>query len=75
MRLQQPLAHDFENTNDRALFLKASLENNKVSIRTGQASSMIKAFAEANALVYIPHSQKEIKKGEAVQTLLLPHGI
>ena len=72
--IKYPLADDFENTTDRALFLKAKIQNDVVIPLTGQASSMIKAFAMANALVYIPLSKKKFKKGEKVETLILPHG-
>jgi len=75
LRLQQPLAQDFENDTGRALFLKANINNNAVSLLTGQASSMIKAFAAANALVYIPSEKKKITQNEWVETLILPHGI
>ena len=74
LRIKYPLADDFENTTDRALFLKAKIQNDVVTPLTGQASSMIKAFAMANALVYIPLSKKKFKKGEKVETLILPHG-
>lgn len=75
LRLQQPLAQAFENSSGRALFLKAVVKNNKVTVLSGQASSMIKAFAAANALVYIPSEKKKITQNEWVETLLLPHGI
>lgn len=75
LRLQQPLAQEFENSSGRALFLKAIIKNHKVTLLTGQASSMIKAFAAANALVYIPSEKKKITQNEWVETLLLPHGI
>tara|TARA_S200000501_G_scaffold107653_1_gene101043 strand:- start:5023 stop:6210 length:1188 start_codon:yes stop_codon:yes gene_type:complete len=74
LRIKYPLADDFENTSDRALFLKAKIQNGVVTPLTGQASSMIKTFAMANALVYIPLSKKKFKKGEKVETLILPHG-
>ena len=74
LRIKYPLADDFENTTDRALFLKAKIQNDVVTPLTGQASSMIKAFAMANALVYIPLSKKKFKKGEKVETLILPNG-
>ena len=74
LRIKYPLADDFENTSDRALFLKAKIQNGVVAPLTGQASSMIKTFAMANALVYIPLSKKKFKKGEKVETLILPHG-
>ena len=75
LRIQQPIAKEFENNSGRALFLKASIKNNVVSLLTGQASSMIKAFAAANALVYIPSEKKTVTQNEWVETLLLPYGI
>ena len=74
LRIKYPLADNFENTSDRALFLKAKIQNGVVKLLTEQASSMLKAFAMANALVYIPLTKKKIKKGEKVETLILPNG-
>jgi len=63
-----PLAHSFEMKGDRDLFLRAKIENGTVRILDGQESNILKSFAEANALVYIPEGAGIIKKGEQVET-------
>ena len=62
----------FEKKGDRAQFLKAIYNNDKVQILEGQNSSMIHTFALANALVYISESISEIKIDDAVDVILLP---
>ncbi|MFK2819280.1 gephyrin-like molybdotransferase Glp [Flavobacteriaceae sp. LMIT009] len=62
----------FEKKGDRAQFLKAIYNNDKVQILEGQNSSMIHTFALANALVYISESIFEIKIDDAVDVILLP---
>ena len=70
-----PLAHDFSSEEPRALFLKATVQNQNVSILDRQHSSMLVSFAKANALVYIPEQGVRLKKGALVETLLLPNTI
>ena len=66
-----PLAHDYIKKGDRAEFLKAKLSNGIVSILGSQASSMLSAFTEANAIVYLPAEVNELKKDELVEIGLL----
>lgn len=66
-----PLAHDYIKKGDRAEFLKAKLSNGVVSILGSQASSMLSAFTEANAIVYLPSEVNELKKDELVEIGLL----
>lgn len=66
-----PLAHDYIKKGDRAEFLKAKLSNGRVSILGSQASSMLSAFTEANAIVYLPSEVNELKKDELVEIGLL----
>ncbi|WP_234420911.1 gephyrin-like molybdotransferase Glp [Aquimarina sp. Aq78] len=56
----------------RAEFLKAYSEENKVTILDGQASSMLRSFAMANALVYLPEDVTEVNIGDTVQVINLP---
>jgi len=62
----------FNKKGDRAQFLKAIYNNNKVKILEGQNSSMIHTFALANALVYVPENLNEIAINDTVNVILLP---
>ena len=63
---------NFVKKGDRAQFLKAIYNNNKVEILEGQNSSMIHTFALANALIYVPENVHEITVNDTVEVLLLP---
>ena len=69
--LQLPLAHDYFKKGDRAEFLKAKLLDGSVTILGAQASSMLSAFTDANAQVYVPWEVNELKAGEMVSCFLL----
>ncbi|MDC7995331.1 molybdopterin molybdotransferase MoeA [Altibacter sp. HG106] len=72
-RVQLPVTEAIENPFGRALFLKALVHNEGVTILDRQHSSMILSFAHANALVYVPEDTTRITKGSMVTTLLLPN--
>ena len=63
---------DYSVNINRAQFLKAIYNDDKVDILTGQNSSMLHTFALANALVYIPESSGSIKINDLVEVILLP---
>ena len=65
------LAHDYEVRNTRSQFLKASINNGEAEILSHQASSMLNSFSVSNGLVYVPHGQYELKKGDSVAVYLL----
>ena len=67
--------HDFDSKEPRALFLKATIRNHNVSILDRQQSSTLVSFAKANALVYIQEKGICLKKGDLVETLILPNTI
>ena len=61
------LNKEYERKGDRAEFLKGKVEENGlVHILEGQSSAMLKAFSEANVLVYIPIHKSIVLKGEEV---------
>ena len=62
----------FQKKGDRAQFLKAIYNNDKVQILEGQNSSMIHTFALANALVHISESTSKIEVDDVVDVILLP---
>lgn len=70
-QIKVALSHDYHLKGDRPTFLKASLENNLVSILDGQGSSMIHSMAKGNSLVFV-EEPKELKKGDLVNSILLP---
>lgn len=72
-RILIPMVSDYTVKGDRAQFLKAKIGEDGVKILEGQSSAMVRAFGEANALVFIPENSTEIKKGQAVITILLPN--
>ena len=72
-RFQLPITHRFSTKEPRALFLKAYIEKQRVTILDHQNSSMLISFAKSNALVYIPETKKEYLENELVETLILPH--
>ncbi len=69
--LHLPLTHDYLKKGDRAEFLKAKISEGKVTILGAQASSMLSAFTDANAQVYVPWEVNELKQGERVSCFLL----
>ncbi len=56
----------------RSEFLKAILDENGVKILDGQASSMLRSFALANTLVYLPEEKTEVNINDKVQVIHLP---
>ena len=62
----------FQKKGDRAQFLKAYYKHGEVTILDGQSSAMLHTFALANALVYIPETDYEVKENDWVEVLLLP---
>lgn len=63
---------NFTKKGNRAQFLKAVYNNDSVEILEGQNSSMLHTFAIANALVFLDEDITQIKKGDKVETILLP---
>lgn len=61
-----PLKHSLSVNNTRSQFLKAKITNGKVIILSHQASSMLNTFSMANALVYVPEGNYELKENELV---------
>ncbi|GAA4272891.1 gephyrin-like molybdotransferase Glp [Aquimarina gracilis] len=62
---------DYSKKGERAEFLKALLKDDKVTILDGQASSMLRSFALANVLVYLPEEVSKVKPGDSIQIINL----
>jgi molybdopterin molybdotransferase len=73
LRVSMPLVSDYTVKGDRAHFLKAKIQDAGVEILDGQSSAMVRAFGDANALVFLPENSTQIQKGELVKIILLPN--
>lgn len=69
-RIELPIRHDYVNGFNRPTFLKARIENGKVSVMDGQGSSMLWSMAMGNALVYLKE-HTSVVAGERVSCLLI----
>ncbi len=69
--IKMAIAHDFEGTNTRAQFLKATVSKEEVTLLSHQESSMLNTYAVANALVYLPEGWYQLSKGDKVALYLI----
>lgn len=60
---------NIKNRFGKTLFLKGNAANDEVTPLLGQASSMLKSFAVSNALIIIPETTSELKKGDTLSYL------
>ena len=67
-----PISHNYSSNETRGLFLKAFINNKKVTILDYQNSSTLISFAKANALVYLPKNSQSIQKNDPVEVIHLP---
>ncbi len=63
---------NYSKKGQRGEFLKAFVKDNEVDILDGQASSMLRSFALANAIVYLPEEVSEINIGDTIHVINLP---
>ena len=67
-----PISHSYTSNKKLGLFLKAFINDKKVSILDYQNSSTLVSFAKANALVYLPKNSQSIQKNDLVEVIHLP---
>lgn len=65
-KISLPISHDYSKKGKRAIFLKAEFKNGAVNVLDGQSSAMLRSFAEATGLIYVPADQTELKKDDLV---------
>ncbi|HCS20226.1 MAG TPA: molybdopterin molybdenumtransferase MoeA [Bacteroidetes bacterium] len=70
-RQKVSITHNYKANPERPEFLKAKIEQEKVTILEGQSSSMIFSMALANALVFTG-SLNEMRAGDEVECILIP---
>ncbi len=66
-----PLKTAFRNKGGRAVFLKARLLNGTLDVLEGQSSAMLRSFAIASHLVYLPADKEFAEQGELVSAYQL----
>ncbi|MFD0863674.1 gephyrin-like molybdotransferase Glp [Sungkyunkwania multivorans] len=71
-RTKARISSAYTKKGDRGQFLKAKVSNGTVTILDGQASSMLRSFALANALAYIPEDRFEIAKNQEIEIIQIP---
>jgi molybdopterin molybdotransferase len=70
LRLPVRYAYSFDGERDE--FLKGLVEGGEVIPLDGQESFALRSFAIANAIIYLPVNQNQVKAGELVEVHLLP---
>lgn len=70
--IKLPLASDIKKKTGLAHFLKADFDSNEVRSLEGQESFIMKSFAEANCLIYLPQETENLTKGDLVEIHILP---
>ncbi|TDB66061.1 molybdopterin molybdotransferase MoeA [Arundinibacter roseus] len=70
--LRLPITNDYSFSGERDEFLKAIATTEAVTALEGQESFVLRSFALANALIYLPSSRHTVAKGELVEAHLLP---
>ena len=71
-RLKLPITHAFSFKGERDEFLKATATTTAVTPLEGQESFILRSFAIANALIYLPSAQNSVQPGDLVEAHLLP---
>ncbi|MPR34722.1 molybdopterin molybdotransferase MoeA [Salmonirosea aquatica] len=71
-KLKLPITHAFSFKGERDEFLKATATTTTVTPLEGQESFVLRSFAMANALIYLPSTQNSVQPGDLVEAHLLP---
>ncbi len=69
---QLPITHAFSFQGERDEFLKAIATTESITPLEGQESFVLRSFAIANALIYLPSTQNSVQPGDRVEAHLLP---
>jgi molybdopterin molybdotransferase len=67
-----PIAKGYSFTGERDEFLKALMTENGVVPLDGQESFALRSFALADAIIYLPATQNDVKEGDLVEVHLIP---
>lgn len=71
---QAQLKETYIKKGGRAQFLKAQVSPSGLAeVLTGQSSAMLRAFAQANAFVYIPEDKEKVEAQETITLYSIPY--
>jgi molybdopterin molybdotransferase len=70
--VRMPIMSDYSFSGERDEFLKALVTDTGVMPLDGQESFALRSFALADALIYLPSHQREVKSGDLVEVHLIP---
>ena len=65
------LTHDYSVQNTRAQLLKAIVVEDKVTVLSHQASSMLNSFSVSNGLIFLANGTYDLNKGDKVEVYLM----
>src|SRR6185369_3463478 len=63
---------DISKKEDRSLFLRSKIQNDSIMPLEKQDSNILRSFAEADSLLFVPAERHTIYQGEEVEVHLLP---
>ena len=69
VRLMARLRSSYRHQGPRPVFLKGLLSGDSVKVLEGQASFVMRSFAQANVLVYIHGENRTLTRGEEVEVI------
>lgn len=67
-----PLSTDYPKKSGLSNFLNAKIDNDKILPLEGQASYLLRSYAIADSLIYLPEESENLKAGQLVEVFLLP---
>ena len=73
LEVQAKLTHSYSKATGLAHFLKGKFENGLVTPLSAQESYRLSSFAQANCLISLDETQEQLKKGDILTVMILPH--
>lgn len=67
-----PISTDYPKKSGLSNFLNSKMETNKIIPLEGQASYILRSYAIADSIIYLPEESENLKVGELVEVFLLP---
>lgn len=67
-----PISTDYPKKSGLSNFLNAKMDNDKILPLEGQASYILRSYAIADSIIYLPEESENLKAGELVEVFLLP---
>ncbi|OFY86816.1 MAG: hypothetical protein A3F72_21255 [Bacteroidetes bacterium RIFCSPLOWO2_12_FULL_35_15] len=67
-----PISTDYPKKSGLSNFLNAKMDKDKILPLEGQASYILRSYAIADSIIYLPEESENLKAGELVEVFLLP---